>query len=180
MRNRDQERQKATGATVTFQDKEGRCLVPFADILAYFARKAKLALPRANGRTERALEIVLDARNVREAPDYTTFYIHSQNGGGWYTVTDAGCECKDYQFNGGPCKHMIARWLVIRGQQASGTRPSEADLVITDVRAAIAELEAEIEQRGRPWACDCVLPSQTCPACEAAARATYSDDWEVL
>jgi hypothetical protein len=71
---------------------------------------------------EKTLEIALDARNVIELDDYTTFLIHSQNGGGWSMVTGAGCECKDYQYNGGPCKHMIARWLVIRAQQADGTR----------------------------------------------------------
>jgi len=122
MRNeRDQEREKATADTVTFQDKEGRCLVPFADILAHFAQKAKSAFPKANGRVEKALEIVLDARNVEIADDYTTFYIRA---GGWYTVTDAGCGCKDRQYNGGlPCKHMLARWLVIRAQEADGTRP---------------------------------------------------------
>jgi len=118
MRNRDQRKEKATGDAVTFQDEQGRCLTPFSVILTHFAEKAKLAFPRANGRVERALEIALDARNVIEAPDYTTFHIHS---GGWYTVTDQGCECKDHQF-GNVCKHQIARWLVIRAQQADGTR----------------------------------------------------------
>jgi hypothetical protein len=125
MRNGDQRKEKPTAATVSFQDEQGRCLTPFSVILAHYAEKAKSAFPKANGRVERALEIVLDARNVREAPDYTTFYIKSQNGGGWYTVTDNGCECKDHEFNGGPCKHMIARWLVIRAQQADGTRRVE-------------------------------------------------------
>jgi len=127
MRNeRDQERGKATADTVTFQDKEGRCLVPFTDILAHFAKRAKAAFPSANGRVGRALEIATDARNVIIADDYTTFFICSQTGGGggWYTVTDAGCQCKDYEF-GHVCKHMIARWLVIRAQQADGTRRRE-------------------------------------------------------
>ena len=124
MSNRDQGKEKPTAATVSFQDEQGRCLTPFTDILAYFAEKARLAFPKANGRVERALEIALDARNVIELDDYTTFRVHSQNGSGWYTVTAQGCTCKDSEYNGGQlCKHMIARWLVIRAQQAEGTRP---------------------------------------------------------
>jgi len=124
MRNGDQRKEKPTAATVSFQDDQGRCLTPFSVILAYFAEKAKLAFPNANGRVERGLAIVLDARSVIELDDYTTFRIHSQNGGGWYTVTAQGCTCKDSEYNGGqPCKHTIARWLVIRAQQAEGTRP---------------------------------------------------------
>ena len=124
MRSRgyQQEREKATADTVTFQDTKGRCLTPFTIILAHFAQKAKLAFPKANGRVERALEIVQDARNVREQGDYTTFLIRSQNGGGWYMVTAGGCTCKDHEF-GNVCKHQVARWLVIRAQQAEGTRP---------------------------------------------------------
>ena len=34
--------------------------------------------------------------------------------------------------------------------------------------------------RPREWECNCVLPSQSCPTCEAAARAVYGDEWEVL
>jgi len=124
MENRDQRKEKATGDAVTFQDEQGRCLTPFSVILTHFAEKAKLAFPRANGRVEKALEIATDARNVVELDDYTTFMVKSQNGGGWYTVTDAGCECKDRQF-GNVCKHQIARWLVIRSQQADGTRRGE-------------------------------------------------------
>jgi len=122
MRNGDQRKEKPTAATVSFQDDQGRCLTPFSVILAHFAQKAKLAFPRANGRVERAVEIALDARNIVELSDYTTFRIRSQNGGGWYTVNGQGCECKDHQF-GNVCKHQIARWLVIRAQQAEGTRP---------------------------------------------------------
>lgn len=156
MRNRDQERQKPTAATVSFQDEEGRCLTPFTVILAHFAQKAKLAFPKANGRVERALEIVTDARNVIIAADYMTFHIKSQNGGGWYTVTDAGCECKDRQFNGGqPCKHIIGRWLVMRMQQAAGARRNGS--------------------APRQWECSCVLPGQSCPTCEAAAREIYGE-----
>ena len=122
MRNGDQRKEKPTAATVSFRDEQGRCLTPFSVILAHYAEKAKSAFPKANGRVERALEIVLDARNVIELDDYTTFLIHSQNGGGWYTVNAQGCGCKDHQF-GNFCKHQIARWLVIKAQQAEGTRP---------------------------------------------------------
>jgi len=128
MRNeRDQEREKATADTVTFQDQEGRCLTPFTVILAHFAEKAKSTWPMANGRVERALEIATDARNIKIAGDFVTFEIRSQNGGGWYTVTDNCCECKDHEFNGHrfPCKHRIARWLIIQTQQADGTRRRE-------------------------------------------------------
>ena len=109
-----------------FTDDQGRCLVPFEDILRYFAERAKEALPQANGRVEKALEIALDARNIVELKDtgYQDFLIRSQNGGSWYRVTPQGCECPDYKFNGGPCKHMLARWLIIRAQQADGTRPN--------------------------------------------------------
>jgi hypothetical protein len=124
MKHIDQRKEKATGDAVAFQDEQGRCLTPFSVILAHFAKKAKSAFPKANGRVERALEIVLDARNIVELDDYTTFLIHSQNGGGWYTVNAQGCECKDHQF-GNVCKHQIARWLVIRAQQAEGTRPEK-------------------------------------------------------
>jgi len=154
-------KKKATARTAA-QVKAQAQTQTLAQIIAQAGENAKLAFPNANGRVERGIAIAQDSRNVRIASDYITFYVHSQNGGGWYTVTETGCECRDHQYNGGqPCKHTIARWLVMKMQIATGARRTPL---------ATARWEAE-----HPQECGCFLPSQTCPTCDAAAKKVYGE-----
>ena len=158
MKTRNEKAAAGTAAQVKAQEQTQT----LAEIIAQAGEKAKAAFPRANGRVGRGIAIAQDSRSILIAADYMTFQVKSQNGGGWYTVTDAGCECKDRQYNDQPCKHMIGRWLVMRMQEATGARRTKAERE--------ARWEAEYPQE-----CNCFLPSQICPVCEAAAREVYGE-----
>jgi len=117
---------KATAGTVA-QVKAQEQTKTLDSILAELTPIVKATFPKANGRVERAVELVeagavLELRPINHQNGHQVFTV--KGNGRWYTVTAQGCTCKDSEYNGGqPCKHMIARWLVIRAQQADGTRP---------------------------------------------------------
>jgi hypothetical protein len=89
--------------------------------------KAKAAMPHANGRIERARDLVLGGL-VTPQPNYTYAVRSASQKGKTYTVTPEGCECPDsVKVEGGRCQHLIATWIwrkaraAIEAQQDNGT-----------------------------------------------------------
>jgi len=156
-------KEKATAGTVA-QVKAQAQTQTLADIIAEVAPIVKRQWPNLNGRLTRAIEIASTPNHVIAAMTPNTWWVRSQRPGQgnereWYKVKALeSCECADARYNGSLCKHLVAvelTKLAKAGGNGSAPRPRE-------------------------WECNCVLPSQSCPTCEAAARAVYGDEWEVL
>ena len=132
-------------------------------ILAELVPVVKSVFPSANGRVERAVALikagaVLELRPINHTTGHQVFTVKGSNGN-WYTVkSTGGCTCKDRQFNGTGCKHELAVWMTVRIEQAQSKRAGGNG------------------SPPRPWECGCVLPGQSCPACEAAAREVYGEE----
>jgi uncharacterized Zn finger protein len=77
------------------------------------ARAGSAGLDR--GRVNRALGYV-QAGRVALLDDGTA--IVSGNAEPVYYVSAAGCDCPDHLWRAARCKHQIARWLLIRLQEA--------------------------------------------------------------
>jgi hypothetical protein len=81
----------------------------FTNTVIAVAAQAKAALPEANGRVDRARDLVLGGLVSRNADG--TFTVRSQSDHGKsYTVTENGCQCPDAE-NTPHCKHLISTWL---------------------------------------------------------------------
>jgi hypothetical protein len=70
--------------------------------------QAKDALPEANGRVERARDLLLAGSVFRNEED-DSFTVRSQNGKKSYKV-NGDCSCADYQ-RGNKCQHLISTWI---------------------------------------------------------------------
>ena len=83
----------------------------FTQTVLTVAAHAKAALPEANGRVDRARDLVL-AGAVVHNPD-GSFTVRSQNEREkTYTVEDGTCQCPDAEkAPEGRCKHLISTWL---------------------------------------------------------------------
>jgi hypothetical protein len=104
----------------------------FTNTVIAVAAQAKAALPEANGRVDRARDLVLGGLVSRNADG--TFTVQSQSERGKsYTVTEKGCQCPDVE-KSPHCKHLISTWLwrkthkVLEAQLASDAteQPAEA------------------------------------------------------
>jgi hypothetical protein len=81
----------------------------FTDTVISMAAQAKAALPEANGRVDRARDLVLGGLISRNADG--TFMVYSQSERGKsYIVTEKGCQCPDAEKHP-HCKHLISTWL---------------------------------------------------------------------
>lgn len=90
----------------------------FATAVLAEAAKTKAAMPHANGRVERARDLVL-AGLVISQPDYS-FAVRSESAKGkTYVVKDNVCECPDaLKVEGGRCKHLLATWIWRKARRA--------------------------------------------------------------
>jgi hypothetical protein len=102
----------------------------FTSTVLDVAAQAKAALPEANGRVERARDLVLGGLVTPQQG--ATFTVRSERSKSQvYTVTPEGCDCPDAaQLADGACKHRIATWIwrksraVVEHQaQAAGDTP---------------------------------------------------------
>jgi hypothetical protein len=94
----------------------------FTNTVIAVAAHAKAALPEANGRVDRARDLVLGGLVSRNTDG--TFTVHSQSERGKsYTVTEKGCQCPDAENAGNAekaphCKHLISTWLWRKARKA--------------------------------------------------------------
>jgi hypothetical protein len=91
----------------------------FAQAVLTEAAKAKSALPPANGRIERARDLVLGNLVQRQA-DYS-FVVRSasQKGKSYVVDRDGHCECPDsIKVQGGRCQHVLATWIWRKARRA--------------------------------------------------------------
>jgi hypothetical protein len=91
----------------------------FAQAVLTEAAKAKAALPHANGRVERARDLVLGGL-VQRQPD-ASFHVASGTAKGKHYVVDRDghCDCPDaVKVEGGRCKHLLSTWIWRRARAA--------------------------------------------------------------
>jgi hypothetical protein len=68
-------------------------------------------MPHANGRVERARDLVLGGLGVPQA-NYSFQVRSASSKSKTYVVTPEGCECPDSaKVEGGRCQHLIATWI---------------------------------------------------------------------
>ncbi len=46
------------------------------------------------------------------------------SGSETYYVTKDGCDCPDHKYRGSDCKHMVARWLLLKIEVLNGPEPT--------------------------------------------------------
>jgi hypothetical protein len=102
----------------------------FSQAVSSEAAKAKAAMPHANGRIERARDLVL-AGQVQRQPDYSFAVGSGSAKGKAYVVDrDGHCDCLDaVKVEGGRCKHLLATWIWRRARtaiEAQGNPEAEA------------------------------------------------------
>jgi hypothetical protein len=109
----------------------------FQQTVISVAAQAKAALPEANGRVDKARDLVLGGL-VSPQPQ-ATFLVRSQaSKDTTYTVTPEGCTCPDAQKGAdGRCKHRIATWIW-RKARAQIAQQAEAAEVAQVAEAAVA------------------------------------------
>jgi hypothetical protein len=98
----------------------------FTNPVISVAAQAKAALPEANGRVDRARDLVLGGLVSRNADG--TFSVHSQSEHGKsYTITAEGCQCPDAEkAPHGRCKHIICTWLWRKARKVLEQQSGEA------------------------------------------------------
>lgn len=79
------------------------------------------------GRVDKAVELILHPSHPDrinwEWEDAITLRVRSQsNPNRWYSV-DGQCGCPDSRFRGGPCKHQIARDLILQAEDIMARLP---------------------------------------------------------
>jgi hypothetical protein len=95
----------------------------FSQAVLTEAAKAKAAMPQANGRIERARDLVL-AGLVQRQPD-ARFQVASGTAKGTHYVVDRDghCDCPDaVKSADGRCKHVLATWIWRRARAAVETQ----------------------------------------------------------
>ncbi len=86
------------------------------------AHPAPLATTNLDGRDARALELYRErGEEISYLGEYL-FEVPSCTGRTVYRVRYGGdvesCSCKDFEFNGGPCKHLIATALLFAARRS--------------------------------------------------------------
>jgi len=95
----------------------------FRAIVQEVAEQAKVKLPEANGRVDKAVAIVLQG-DVELCPDGTAIIRSQSNGTTEYVACNGTCECKDYpRAPSHFCKHRIALGILKRAQQRMPLAP---------------------------------------------------------
>jgi hypothetical protein len=115
----------------------------FAQAVLAEAAKAKAAMPHANGRVERARDLVL-AGLVQRQPDYSFAIASGNTKGKTYVVDrDGHCDCPDaLKIEGGRCKHLLATWIWRRARAAVETQDTNGTVPAPDGSNAPAERTA--------------------------------------
>jgi hypothetical protein len=89
----------------------------FTNTVISIAAQAQAALPEANGRVERARDLVLGGLVSRKADG--TFEVRSQSERGKIYVVNGACTCPDAEkAPEGRCKHLISTWLWRKARKA--------------------------------------------------------------
>jgi hypothetical protein len=84
------------------------------EAVSQVATKAKATLPEANGRVEKAEQIVLNG-DVELLPDGKAKIASQSNGQTTYHIANGTCDCPDFpRAPHGQCKHTIARGIFLR------------------------------------------------------------------
>jgi hypothetical protein len=84
------------------------------EAVSQVAAKAKATLPEANGRIEKAEQIVLNG-DVELMADGKARIASQSNGQTTYHVVHGACDCPDFpRAPKGQCKHTIARGIFLR------------------------------------------------------------------
>ena len=79
------------------------------EAVAAIADKAKAKLPECNGRTDKAVALVLNG-DVELLPDGTAKVASQSNGSTAYHVVNGHCDCRDYEKAPHQyCKHRLMR-----------------------------------------------------------------------
>jgi hypothetical protein len=146
----------------------------FTNTVISVAAEAKAAMPEANGRVDRARDLVLGNLVVKH-PD-GSFTVRSQSARGKaYTITEGACECPDSEkLVDGRCKHLIATWIYRKARKVI-----ESQMASTDQTAApTAQASTPPAQEPAPVAEDSATPAQACTPTHHEAPAsmnTYVD-----
>jgi hypothetical protein len=115
----------------------------FAQAVLTEAAKAKAAIPHANGRVERARDLVL-AGLVQRQPD-ARFQVASGTAKGKHYVVDRDghCDCPDAgKVEGGRCKHLLATWIWRRARAAVEAQATNGTVLPADGHDVPAEQPA--------------------------------------
>jgi hypothetical protein len=113
------------------------------DVVVELAEKAKATLPTANGRLDKAVQLVR-AGHVALLPDGTATVTSQQPGDPTqYHVTPRTCECPDFPTAPeGRCKHVLALLLATKATAVLAQRQSTAN----DAAPAVAVLSPPAPQ----------------------------------
>jgi hypothetical protein len=103
---------------------ESPARVLFHEVVETVTDQARTALPEANGRVDRARELVLSGA-VTPTAESAVFRVRSQSEAGTTYTVNGTCNCPDDQKER-PCKHRIGVWIWRRArkivdQQRAGT-----------------------------------------------------------
>ena len=116
------------------------------EVVATVSAKAKVALPEANGRVEKAEQLVLNG-DVALMADGKARVASQSSGTTEYVVCNGVCECKDFQHAPyGQCKHKIARGIFLR---ASALVKARVDATAPALPEAPASANVRIVIDGR-------------------------------
>jgi hypothetical protein len=86
------------------------------EAVSQVAAKAKATLPEANGRVEKAEQLVLSG-DVELMADGKARVASQSSGQTTYHITNGTCDCPDFpRAPHGQCKHKIARGIFLRAQ----------------------------------------------------------------
>jgi hypothetical protein len=88
----------------------------FTNTVITVAAQAKAALPEANGRVDRARDLVLGGLVSRNAD--STFTVRSQQGKDKSYTVNGSCACPDAEKGQPQCKHLIATWIWRKARKA--------------------------------------------------------------
>jgi hypothetical protein len=138
------------------------------------AAQAKAALPEANGRVERARDLVLGHLVSRNQDG--TFTVRSQSARGKSYTINGECNCPDAaKLVDKRCKHRIATWIWRKAQQvleaqlgSNGQQPEEATAEASTLDA-VASRASTLEPHPEPAAAE--LPSAPWPDAEPGLNA---------
>jgi hypothetical protein len=87
------------------------------EAVAAIAEKAKAKLPECNGRTDKAVALVLNG-DVELLPDGTAKVASQSNGSTAYHVVNGHCDCRDYEkAPHNYCKHRLSAAIARRAQE---------------------------------------------------------------
>jgi hypothetical protein len=138
------------------------------------AALAKAAMPHANGRIERARDLVLGGLVTPQA-NYS-FQVRSETAKGkTYVVTPEGCECPDSaKVEGGRCKHRLATWIWRKARKAVEAQAAQG------YEAAPAEDLEEPQAPPAPLASPAPVAPASPPVPEASAPALSLPAWALV